>query len=101
MTSWIRRRVASRSGRLPLSAYDTVLRDTPARRAISPMFSAWASGLAGVDRLLRWAIRGALRTSVIARMAAGSHDNPGHGHSARSANRFDARSGRQRDRVGV
>src|SRR3954464_8803383 len=76
MTSWIRRRVASDRVRLPLSAYDTVLRDTPARRAISPMFSAWASGLAGLDRLLRWAIRGPLRTSVIARMAAADHDNP-------------------------
>jgi hypothetical protein len=38
MTSWIRRRVAYDTVRLPLSAYDTVLRDTPARRATSPMF---------------------------------------------------------------
>jgi hypothetical protein len=40
MTSWILRRVSSETGRLPLRAYDTVLRETPARRAISPMFTA-------------------------------------------------------------
>ncbi|GAB3084081.1 hypothetical protein GCM10027186_49850 [Micromonospora schwarzwaldensis] len=38
MTAWIRCRVAAETGRLPLNTYDTVLRDTPARRAISPMF---------------------------------------------------------------
>jgi hypothetical protein len=38
MTCWMRRRVDSETARLPLSAYDTVLRDTPERRAISPMF---------------------------------------------------------------
>src|SRR6266700_4478007 len=38
MTSWMRRRVDSETARLPDSAYDTVLRDTPERRAISPMF---------------------------------------------------------------
>jgi hypothetical protein len=38
MTAWMRRRVSSDTVRLPLNAYDTVLRDTPARRAISPMF---------------------------------------------------------------
>ncbi|GAA0339195.1 hypothetical protein GCM10010151_31070 [Actinoallomurus spadix] len=38
MTAWMRCRVASDTERLPLSAYDTVLRETPDRRAISPMF---------------------------------------------------------------
>jgi hypothetical protein len=38
MTCWMRRFVVSETGRLPLSAYETVLRDTPARLAISPMF---------------------------------------------------------------
>ncbi len=38
MTSLIRWAVAVDTGRFPLSAYDTVLRDTPARLAISPMF---------------------------------------------------------------
>src|SRR5687768_5602753 len=38
MTSLIRRTVAAETGRLPLNAYDTVLRDTPTRLAISPMF---------------------------------------------------------------
>src|SRR3954452_10623758 len=54
MTSWIRRRVASDRVRLPLRAYHTLLRDTAARRAISPMFSARTPCLA---RLLRWTIR--------------------------------------------
>jgi hypothetical protein len=40
MTAWIRRRVSGPIARLPLIAYETVLRDTPARRAISPMFIA-------------------------------------------------------------
>ncbi|GAB2909804.1 hypothetical protein GCM10027075_06710 [Streptomyces heilongjiangensis] len=40
MTRWIFSRVSSDTGRLPLSAYDTVLRATPARLAISPMFTA-------------------------------------------------------------
>jgi hypothetical protein len=39
MTTWILRRVSSDTGRFPLSAYDTVLRETPALRAISPMFT--------------------------------------------------------------
>jgi hypothetical protein len=39
MTRWIFCRVSSDTGRLPLSAYETVLRETPARRAISPMFT--------------------------------------------------------------
>ncbi len=39
MTAWMRRRVSSATGRLPLSAYDTVLRDTPDLLAISPMFT--------------------------------------------------------------
>jgi hypothetical protein len=39
MTSLIRRAVAVDTGRLPDSAYDTVLRETPARLAISPMFT--------------------------------------------------------------
>src|SRR3954452_21751783 len=38
MTATMRRRVSSDTVRLPLRTYDTVLRDTPARRAISPMF---------------------------------------------------------------
>ena len=40
MTAWMRCRVSAETGRLPLSAYDTVLRATPERRAISPMFIA-------------------------------------------------------------
>jgi hypothetical protein len=40
----MRRRVASATERLPLSAYDTVLRDTPERRAISPMFIGFLPG---------------------------------------------------------
>ncbi|GAB3975611.1 hypothetical protein GCM10029978_060190 [Actinoallomurus acanthiterrae] len=39
MTDWMRRRVSSDTGRLPLRAYETVLRDTPDRLAISPMFT--------------------------------------------------------------
>ncbi|WP_234312041.1 hypothetical protein [Streptomyces griseus] len=39
MTRWIFSRVSSDTGRLPLRAYDTVLRETPARLAISPMFT--------------------------------------------------------------
>jgi hypothetical protein len=38
MTAWIRCLVSVLTDRRPLNAYDTVLRDTPARRAISPMF---------------------------------------------------------------
>src|SRR3954449_283152 len=34
----MRCRVASETARLPLSAYDTVLGDTPERRGVSPMF---------------------------------------------------------------
>jgi hypothetical protein len=33
----MRARIASEMDRLPLSAYETVLRATPTRRAISPM----------------------------------------------------------------
>jgi hypothetical protein len=39
MTPWILARVSWETGRFPLSAYDTVLRETPARLAISPMFT--------------------------------------------------------------
>ena len=35
-----RRRVSGEIGRAPLSTYDTVLRDTPARRATSAMVTA-------------------------------------------------------------
>ncbi|GAA4613017.1 hypothetical protein GCM10023195_56150 [Actinoallomurus liliacearum] len=59
MTAWMRCRVASDTARLPLSAYDTVLRDTPERRAISPMFIELLRGTGTVgtgrpaDRLIR------------------------------------------------
>jgi hypothetical protein len=35
---------------LPLSAYDTVLGDTPERRAISPMFIKLLRGTGAADR---------------------------------------------------
>src|SRR4051812_21050289 len=46
----MRCRVASETARLPLSAYDTVLGDTPERRAISPMFIELLRGTGAVDR---------------------------------------------------
>ncbi|GLY92602.1 hypothetical protein Airi02_105300 [Actinoallomurus iriomotensis] len=57
MTDWMRCLVASDTDRLPLRAYDTVLRDTPDRRAISPMFIKLLRGVGGrrpaVDRRAR------------------------------------------------
>jgi hypothetical protein len=66
ITSWIRLRVLLATGRLPLSAYDTVLRDTPARRAISPMLMQLPENLPAGRRIPR-AHRLAIRHWVSAR----------------------------------
>src|SRR5258708_36647053 len=63
MTCWTRARVCSETFRLPLRAYETVLRDTPARLAISSMFNPAPHCLAAADD------RGeSIRVSLVSRL---------------------------------
>src|SRR5688572_28701913 len=93
MTLSIRRRVASDTARLPLRAYETVLRETPARRAISPM-SMHTPNWSRIDSMIpsgagrvnaRAEASGRARTPCLDRRPRGAYS------PVVSANRFDAR----------
>src|SRR5579859_7688150 len=76
MTCWTRARVCSETFRLPLRAYETVLRDTPARLAISSMFNPAPHCLAAASD------RGeSIRVSVVRRLWQRQH-----GRSSRPPN---------------
>ena len=72
MAAWMRSCVSPEIGRFPERAYDTVLRDTPATRATSPMVATvlLSPAAASFDMFADYAARGRAFKDAVADLVA-------------------------------